>query len=37
MMSATLISDHRILYGADAAQFLARVKELLEQPLGLAL
>ena len=36
-MSATLISDHRILYGADAAKFLARVKEILEQPLGLAL
>jgi pyruvate dehydrogenase E2 component (dihydrolipoamide acetyltransferase) len=37
MMSATLVSDHRILYGADAAQFLARVKELLEQPIALAL
>ena len=37
MMSATLVSDHRILYGADAARFLARVKELLEQPLALAL
>jgi pyruvate dehydrogenase E2 component (dihydrolipoamide acetyltransferase) len=36
-MSATLVSDHRILYGADAAQFLARVKELLEQPIALAL
>jgi len=33
----TLICDHRILYGADGAQFLARVKELLEQPLSLAL
>jgi pyruvate dehydrogenase E2 component (dihydrolipoamide acetyltransferase) len=32
-----LVSDHRILYGADAAQFLARVRELLEQPLALAL
>jgi pyruvate dehydrogenase E2 component (dihydrolipoamide acetyltransferase) len=32
----TLASDHRILYGADAAQFLARVRELLEQPLALA-
>ena len=32
-----LISDHRILYGADGAQFLARVRELLEQPLALAL
>jgi pyruvate dehydrogenase E2 component (dihydrolipoamide acetyltransferase) len=37
MMSATLICDHRILYGADGAQFLARVRELLEQPLALAL
>jgi pyruvate dehydrogenase E2 component (dihydrolipoamide acetyltransferase) len=37
MMSVTLICDHRILYGADGAQFLARVRELLEQPLSLAL
>jgi pyruvate dehydrogenase E2 component (dihydrolipoamide acetyltransferase) len=36
-MTLTLICDHRILYGADGAQFLARVKELLEQPLSLAL
>ena len=34
---STLVCDHRILYGADGAQFLARVKELLEQPLSLAL
>jgi pyruvate dehydrogenase E2 component (dihydrolipoamide acetyltransferase) len=33
----SLVSDHRILYGADAAVFLARVRELLEQPLALAL
>jgi pyruvate dehydrogenase E2 component (dihydrolipoamide acetyltransferase) len=33
----TLVSDHRILYGADGAEFLARVRELLEQPLALAL
>jgi pyruvate dehydrogenase E2 component (dihydrolipoamide acetyltransferase) len=33
----SLISDHRILYGAEAAEFLARVRLLLEQPLGLAL
>ena len=32
-----LVCDHRILYGADGAQFLARVKDLLEQPLSLAL
>jgi pyruvate dehydrogenase E2 component (dihydrolipoamide acetyltransferase) len=37
MMGADLICDHRILYGADGAQFLARVRELLEQPLSLAL
>jgi len=34
-MSVTLACDHRILYGADAAQFLARIRELLEQPLAL--
>ena len=33
MMGVTLVCDHRILYGADAAQFLARIRELLEQPL----
>jgi pyruvate dehydrogenase E2 component (dihydrolipoamide acetyltransferase) len=36
-MTLTLVCDHRILYGADGARFLARVKELLEQPLSLAL
>jgi len=36
-MTLTLVCDHRILYGADGAQFLARVKDLLEQPLSLAL
>jgi pyruvate dehydrogenase E2 component (dihydrolipoamide acetyltransferase) len=35
-MGVTLVCDHRILYGADAAQFLARIGELLEQPLALA-
>jgi len=34
-MHATLACDHRILYGADAAQFLARVRELLQRPLAL--
>ncbi len=29
--------DHRILYSAKGAQFLARVRALLEEPLGLAL
>jgi pyruvate dehydrogenase E2 component (dihydrolipoyllysine-residue acetyltransferase) len=37
MMGATLICDHRILYGADGAEFLARIRALLEQPLSLAL
>ncbi len=37
VMSMTLVSDHRILYGADAAEFLARVRALLAQPFGLAL
>jgi pyruvate dehydrogenase E2 component (dihydrolipoamide acetyltransferase) len=31
-MDVTLACDHRILYGADAAQFLARIRELLEHP-----
>jgi pyruvate dehydrogenase E2 component (dihydrolipoamide acetyltransferase) len=37
MVAVNLVCDHRILYGADGAQFLARVRELLEQPLALAL
>jgi pyruvate dehydrogenase E2 component (dihydrolipoamide acetyltransferase) len=37
MMSVTLACDHRILYGADAALFPARVRELLEQPTALTL
>jgi len=36
-MKLTLTCDHRILYGADAAAFLARIRELLENPLSLAL
>jgi pyruvate dehydrogenase E2 component (dihydrolipoamide acetyltransferase) len=36
-MSVTLACDHRILYGADAAQFLARIRQLLAQPLALTL
>ncbi len=36
-MQMTLACDHRILYGADAAQFLARIRALLEEPLALAL
>ena len=37
MATLSLVSDHRILYGADAAQFLARVREVLEKPLALTL
>ena len=33
LMSLTLSCDHRILYGADASQFLYRIRQLLEQPL----
>jgi pyruvate dehydrogenase E2 component (dihydrolipoamide acetyltransferase) len=33
----TLVCDHRILYGADGARFLSRVRELLERPLSLLL
>ncbi len=36
-MTITMVCDHRILYGADGAEFLGRVRELLEQPLALAL
>jgi pyruvate dehydrogenase E2 component (dihydrolipoamide acetyltransferase) len=37
LMKATLSCDHRILYGAEGAEFLARVRELLEEPVSLAL
>ena len=37
MMRVTLACDHRILYGADGARFLDRIRTLLEEPLGLAL
>jgi len=36
-MKATLSCDHRILYGAEGAEFLARVKQFLEEPVSLAL
>jgi pyruvate dehydrogenase E2 component (dihydrolipoamide acetyltransferase) len=36
-MTLTLSCDHRILYGAQAAEFLSTIRELLEQPLRLAL
>ena len=35
LMDLSLSCDHRILYGADAAQFLARVRELLQTPFAL--
>jgi pyruvate dehydrogenase E2 component (dihydrolipoamide acetyltransferase) len=37
IMTLTLVCDHRILYGADAALFLARIRELLEAPASLTL
>jgi pyruvate dehydrogenase E2 component (dihydrolipoamide acetyltransferase) len=37
LMTVDLACDHRILYGAPAAEFLARIKALLEEPLSLAL
>jgi pyruvate dehydrogenase E2 component (dihydrolipoamide acetyltransferase) len=36
-MNVTIACDHRILSGAPAAEFLARVKAILEQPIALAL
>jgi pyruvate dehydrogenase E2 component (dihydrolipoamide acetyltransferase) len=37
LMTLTLTCDHRILYGADAARFLATIRDLLADPLRLAL
>ena len=37
LMRVNLACDHRILYGAPAAEFLARIRTLLEEPLALAL
>jgi pyruvate dehydrogenase E2 component (dihydrolipoamide acetyltransferase) len=37
VLGVTLACDHRILYGAPAAEFLARIRALLEEPLSLAL
>jgi pyruvate dehydrogenase E2 component (dihydrolipoamide acetyltransferase) len=37
LTKATLSCDHRILYGAEGAEFLARVRQLLEEPVSLAL
>ena len=33
----TLTADHRAIYGADAARFLAHLRQLLENPLSLVL
>ncbi len=37
VLALTLVCDHRVLYGADAATFAARVRELLESPAALTL
>ena len=37
LASLTLSSDHRILYGADAAAFLGEIRELLEAPMRMLL
>lgn len=37
LMNLTMVCDHRILYGADGAEFLAMVRKLLEEPLSLAM
>jgi len=36
LMTLTLSCDHRILYGAEASEFLSRIRDLLEHPLQLA-
>jgi len=36
-MTLSLVCDHRVLYGADAAEFLARIRELLQTPASLTL
>ena len=37
VMTVTLTCDHRVVYGADGARFLSRLRELLERPLALML
>jgi pyruvate dehydrogenase E2 component (dihydrolipoamide acetyltransferase) len=37
VMEMTLSCDHRILYGADGAEFLAAIKAILQEPLALSL
>jgi pyruvate dehydrogenase E2 component (dihydrolipoamide acetyltransferase) len=34
-MTVTLTGDHRVVYGADGARFLSRLRDLLERPLAL--
>ncbi len=36
-MAVDLACDHRILYGADGARFLARIRDLLQEPVFLAM
>ena len=37
VLTMTITCDHRIVYGAHAAQFLSHLRELLERPLALTL
>jgi pyruvate dehydrogenase E2 component (dihydrolipoamide acetyltransferase) len=37
LLNLTLSCDHRVVYGADGARFLSRLRELLERPLALAM
>jgi pyruvate dehydrogenase E2 component (dihydrolipoyllysine-residue acetyltransferase) len=37
LLTVTLTCDHRAVYGADGAQFLSRLRDLLERPLALTL
>jgi pyruvate dehydrogenase E2 component (dihydrolipoamide acetyltransferase) len=37
LMTATLAADHRIIYGADAARFLAQLRDLLQTPMRMLL
>jgi catechol 2,3-dioxygenase-like lactoylglutathione lyase family enzyme len=37
LMTLTLSCDHRVLYGADAARFLAEIRDLLQAPLRILL
>ena len=37
LMTLTVSADHRAVYGADAARFLADLRDLLQSPLGILL